>query len=199
MIISTGLANLKEIRKTVITAKKYGCKDITLLYCVSEYPSKITDFNINNIEILSKKFKCRVGLSDHSLGSKIACVAIVKGAVVIEKHICLKNIKSVDSKFSLQGNDILKFRKDINDTYQLTKNTNFVRKNKELQNKIFRRSIYAIKDIKKGEKFTYKNIKTFRPNIGLSASHYLQILNKKSPLNISKNYPLKKNLIKKFN
>ena len=99
----------------------------------------------------------------------------------------------------MQGNDILKFRKDINDTYQLTKNTNFVRKNKELQNKIFRRSIYAIKDIKKGEKFTYKNIKTFRPNIGLSASHYLQILNKKSPLNISKNYPLKKNLIKKFN
>ena len=196
MIISTGLASLKEIEKTVNTAKKFGCKNITLLYCVSNYPSNNKDFNLNNIEILKKKFKCKVGLSDHSLGSNIANLAIAKGAEVIEKHVCLNNVKSVDSKFSLKGNNILKFRKNIDEVYHLTKNSNFVRSDQELQNKIFRRSIYAIKDIKKGEKFSISNIKTFRPNLGLSASYFLEILNKKSPINIKQYKPLSKELLR---
>ena len=198
MIISTGLATLQEIKKTVYIAKKYGCTDITLLYCVSNYPSKISDFNLNNIEILKKKFRCRVGLSDHSLGSNIASLAISKGAEIIEKHICLKNVKSVDSKFSLKENEILKFRNHIDETYQLIKKTSYIRSKNEAKNKIFRRSIYAIKNIKKGEKFLTSNIKTFRPNIGLDASHYIDLLNKKSPSNIKKNHPLSKGLLKKL-
>lgn len=198
MIISTGLATLKEIKKTIYIAKKYGCTDITLLYCVSNYPSKISDFNLNNIEILKKTFNCRVGLSDHSLGSNIASLAISKGAEIIEKHICLKNVKSVDSKFSLRENEILKFRNHIDEAYQLIKNTNYIRSKDETKNKIFRRSIYAIKNIKKGEKFLTSNIKTFRPNIGLDASYYIDLLNKKSPSNIKKNYPLSKNLLLKL-
>ena len=191
MIISTGLASLKEIEETVKVAKRYGCKDLTLLYCVSNYPSNNHDFNLNNIEILKKKFKCRVGLSDHSIGSTIS-----KGAEIIEKHICLKNVEAVDSKFSLKSNEIKKFIKEINDTHNLIKKKDFIRGRQELKNIIFRRSIFSIKNIKKGEKFSTNNIKTFRPNIGLSASFYLKILNKTSPLNIKKNYPLNKNLIR---
>jgi sialic acid synthase SpsE len=196
MIISTGLASLKEIEETVKVAKRYGCKDLTLLYCVSNYPSNNHDFNLNNIEILKKKFKCRVGLSDHSIGSTIATLAISKGAEIIEKHICLKNVEAVDSKFSLKSNEIKKFIKEINDTHNLIKKKDFIRGRQELKNMIFRRSIFSIKNIKKGEKFSTNNIKTFRPNIGLSASFYLKILNKTSPLNIKKNYPLNKNLIR---
>jgi len=197
MIISTGLASLNEIKRTVITAKKNGCKKIYLLYCVSSYPSKAIDFNLNNIETLKKKFNCSVGLSDHSLGSKIASLAVCKGAEIIEKHICLKNIRSVDSDFSLTEDEILKFRNDINLADQLVKNPKFTRSKDEEKNKIFRRSIYAIKDIKKGEKFSALNIKTFRPNLGLSATHYFNLINKKSPYNIKKNKPLSKNLVKK--
>ena len=196
MIISTGLANLKEIEITVLTAKKYGCKDLTLLYCVSNYPSNDNDFNLANIEILKKKFKCRVGLSDHSIGSNIACLAISKGAEVVEKHIYLKNINSVDSKFSLRADQIKQFIMKINTAQKITTNKEFIRSKAELKNKIFRRSIFAIKDIKKGEKFTNENIKTFRPNLGLSASFFLKILNKKSPIKIKKKYPLSNNLIK---
>ncbi len=83
LIISTGLASLDEISKTVKIAKKYGCKDLSLLYCVSNYPSRVTDFNLNNIEILKRKFKCRVGLSDHSIGSEVAFMSIIKGADII--------------------------------------------------------------------------------------------------------------------
>ena len=196
MIISTGLASLKEINLTLKVAKKYGCKDITLLYCVSNYPSNLKDFNLNNLEIIKKKFNTRVGFSDHSIGSALSCMAIIKGAEVIEKHICLKNIKAVDSKFSLKENDIRSFSDVIKNAYCLIKNKTFTRSKEELKNKIFRRSIFAITDIKKGTKFTKKNIKTFRPAIGLSSSHFLRILNKKSPYNIIKGQPLSSRLKK---
>ena len=104
IIISTGMANLKEIETTYKIAKKYGARDITLLYCVSNYPAKNSDFNLNNIKILKKKFKCRVGLSDHSKDEKIAITAIKAGAEIIEKHIALDNQKKgFDIKFSIKG------------------------------------------------------------------------------------------------
>ena len=197
IILSTGLANMKEIGNSVKIAKKYGCKDLTLLYCVSNYPSKKNDFNLNIIDDLKKKFNCTVGLSDHSNGSEIACLSIIKGAKIIEKHICLKNIKSVDSEFSLKDNEIKKFRNDITNAYQLV-NTKIKKFGTLQKNSIFRRSIYATKNIKKGEKFTTKNIKTFRPELGLSASYYLNILNKKSPYNIKIGKPLSKKIKSKL-
>ena len=198
LIISTGLASLDEISKTVKIAKKYGCKDLSLLYCVSNYPSRVTDFNLNNIEILKRKFKCRVGLSDHSIGSEIACMSIIKGAEIIEKHICLNNLKTVDSKFSLKAKDIKKFKLDISRAKDLINNKNFVLA-KNQHNKKFRRSIYAINNIRKGQKFSEKNIKTFRPDVGLSSIHYLNLINKKSPKFIKKYKVLGKNLLKKIN
>jgi len=198
LIISTGLASLDEISKTVKIAKKYGCKDLSLLYCVSNYPSRVTDFNLNNIEILKRKFKCRVGLSDHSIGSVIACMSIIKGAEIIEKHICLNNLKTVDSKFSLKAKDIKKFKLDISRAKGLINNKNFVLA-KNQHNKKFRRSIYAINNIRKGQKFSEKNIKTFRPDVGLSSIHYLNLINKKSPKFIKKYKVLDKNLLKKIN
>ena len=171
MIISTGLASLKEIKQTLKIAKKYGCKDITLLYCVSNYPSNIDDFSLNNSRNYKKKFKVKIGLSDHTIGSFLSCMSIIKGAEVIEKHICLKNIKSVDSKFSLNENEIAKFRKDLDNSYKLIKNHTYLRSKSEMKNKIFRRSIYAISDINL-EKNLQKNIKTFRPDKGLSASFF---------------------------
>ena len=97
MIISTGMANLKEISEAVKVAKQNGCKNLTLLYCVSNYPSKISDFNLYNIHILKEKFKCKVGLSDHSKNNVVAISAVVAGAAVVEKHIGLnKNSGGVD-------------------------------------------------------------------------------------------------------
>ena len=199
MIISTGLASLKEIEKTIYTAKRNGCNDITLLYCVSNYPSKIDDFNLNNLHIIKKKFKTKVGLSDHTVGSFLSCMAIAKGAEVIEKHICLKNIKTVDSEFSLKDNEIKKFTQEINNAYKIVSKNYFTRSYSEIKNKFFRRSIFAIKDISKGTKFSKKNVQTFRPAIGLCASSFLKIQNKKSPKNFKRGEPLNKNLLKLLN
>jgi len=191
LILSTGLSNISEIDKAVQIAKKNGCKDLTLLYCVSNYPSKSSDFNLNYIKEFKKKYKCRVGLSDHSLGSEIARYSLIAGATVFEKHIALENQKKgLDLEFSMKGKEFKIYNQEINKTYELVKNKKLTRSKNELENNIFRRSIYAIKNIKKGDVFSKKNIKTFRPDKGLSAYYFLDILGKKSPIDVKKNYPL---------
>ena len=197
IIISTGMANLEEIETTFRVAKKNGAKDITLLYCVSNYPSSINDFNLNNIKILKKKFKCRVGISDHSNDNRVAIAAVASGAEIIEKHIALDNKKKgLDIDFSLKGKQIKKLREDIDVTFKLLGKNFFFRNKNENKSKIFRRSIFTIKNIKKGEKFTKDNIRVIRPGIGLEPKYYNKVLNKKSPFNILKDEPLKPLLLK---
>jgi pseudaminic acid synthase len=197
IIISTGMANLKEIETTFETAKKYGAKDITLLYCVSNYPSKISDFNLNNIKILKDKFKCKVGISDHSTDNRVAIASVAIGAEVIEKHIALNNQKKgFDINFSLKGKKIKKFRDDIDITFKLLGKNIFFRNKSEDKSKIFRRSIFTTKDIKKGEKFTKNNIRVIRPGYGAEPKYYNKILNKKSPMDLFKDEPLKSVLLK---
>jgi pseudaminic acid synthase len=199
IIISTGMANLDEISATVKTARRNGAKEITLLYCVSNYPSNIDDFNLNNIKILKKKFKCKVGISDHSKDNRVAIAAIASGAEVIEKHIALDNQKKgFDINFSLKGKEIKKLREDINTAFKLLGKNFFYRNKSENKSKIFRRSIFAIKNIKKGDKFSKDNIRVIRPGHGLEPKYFNQILNKKSPINILKHEPIKSLVIKKI-
>ena len=123
-------------------------------------------------------------------------IAIAKGAEVIEKHVCLNNIKTVDSEFSLKSSDFKDFVTKINDTFKISRKKNLNNNITLSKNKIFQRSIYAIKDIKKGDFFNTKNIKTYRPNLGLSAEFFLNIIGKKCPHNIKKYKPLSKKIIK---
>jgi pseudaminic acid synthase len=193
MIISTGMATLPEIELSYRTAKKYGAKDITLLYCVSNYPSKNTDFNLNNIKILKKNFKCKVGLSDHSNDDTIAVVAIASGAEVIEKHIALENQKKgLDIKFSLKGSEIKKFRNKIDLTFELIEKKNFFRNSSENTSKLLRRSIFITRDIQKGQKFTKENIRRIRPGHGMEPKYYEKLIGRISKKKLSKGEPLKK-------
>ena len=199
LIISTGMANLNEIDKAYSYARSKGIKDIALLYCVSNYPAEISDFNINNIKILKKEFKCKIGFSDHSLNNKIVEAAVFAGAEIIEKHIALDiKKKSLDSKFSLKGKDIMAYKKIIDDAYKLLGKNFFYRSNKEKKNIRFRRSIYAIKNIKKGEKITLNNIKSIRPGLGISPIYFNKLLNKISPFKIKAETPITKNILNKL-
>jgi pseudaminic acid synthase len=197
IIISTGMADLEEIETTFKTARRNGAEDITLLYCVSNYPSSVNDFNLHNIKILKDKFGCKVGISDHSTDNRVAIAAIASGAEVVEKHIALDNQKKgFDIDFSLKGKELKKLRDDIDVTFKLLGRNFFYRNRSENKSKVFRRSIFTIKDIKKGEKFSKNNIKVIRPGYGLEPKYYNKILNKKSPINIKKSEPLKQILLK---
>ena len=199
IIISTGMANLKEIDLAYKTAKKNGAKEIILLYCVSNYPSKISDFNFNNIKILKERYNCKVGFSDHSIDNKVVAAAIAAGAEVIEKHIALeRQKKGFDLAFSLKGKEIKEYAQVIKDTSLMMGKKYFFRNKSENQSLQFRRSIYAISDIKKGEKFTKKNLRVIRPGYGVQPVYFEKLINKKSPINIKRETPLKKLLLKKL-
>jgi len=181
VIISTGLANLKEISEVYKVAKKSGCKQLLLLYCVSSYPAKNTDFNLNNIDVLKKKFKCEIGFSDHSTDNAVAMLAISRGARVIEKHIALDNQKDgLDIEFSIKGKEIRKFKEDMLKAWTLLGKNKFIRTGNELKNIKFQRSIYVVQHITKGEIFSIKNIKRIRPGFSLSANKWSFILGRKS-------------------
>jgi len=199
IIISTGMANLDEIDLAYRTAKKFGATEIIILYCVSSYPAKISDFNFNNISILKKRYNCKIGFSDHSTDDKVVAAAIVAGAEVIEKHIALDNQKKgFDVAFSLRGKEIKDYVKVIKES-SLMKGKNFFFRNKsEKKNLQFRRSIYAVNDIMKGEKFTKKNIKIIRPGFGIQPVYFESIINRKSPFNIKSQTPLRKILLEKL-
>ena len=199
IIISTGMANLKEIDLAYKTAKKNGAKEVMLLYCVSNYPSKISDFNFNNIRILKDRYNCKVGFSDHSIDNKVVAAAIAAGAEVVEKHIALEGQKKgFDLAFSLKGKEIKDYAQVIKDTSLMMGKRFFFRNKSENQSLQFRRSIYAVSDIKKGEKFTKKNIRVIRPGFGIQPYYFEKLINKKSPFNIKGETSLKEILLKKL-
>ena len=188
---------MDEIELTYKIAKKYGAKDISLLYCVSNYPSAITDFNLNNIKILKSKFKCKVGLSDHSNDERIAIAAISAGAEIVEKHIALDNqTRGLDIKFSLKGKKIKNFKNNIDLAYRLLGENKFFRNSTENKSKLLRRSIFITQDIKKGEKFTKFNIRRIRPGHGIEPKYYEKIIGQKSPKNLLKGEPFSKKIYK---
>ena len=199
IIISTGMANLKEIDLAYKTAKNNGAKEIILLYCVSNYPSKISDFNLNNIRILKERYNCKVGFSDHSIDNKVVAAAIAAGAEVVEKHIALEGQKKgFDLAFSLKGKEIKDYAQVIKDTSLMMGKKYFFRNASENQSLQFRRSIYAVSDIKKGEKFNKKNIRVIRPGLGIQPFYFEKLINKKSPSNIKCQTPIRKSLLKKL-
>ena len=197
IIISTGMANIKEIDLAYTTAKKYGAKQITLLYCVSNYPSKISDFNFNNIKILKERYNCKVGFSDHSNNNKVVAASIVAGAEVIEKHIALEGQKKgFDISFSLKGKEIKEYADVIKDSFLMMGKKYFFRNKSENHSLQFRRSIYAVSDIKKGEKFNKKNIRIIRPGFGISPIYFEKLINKRSPFKIKTQSALKIGVLK---
>jgi len=199
IIISTGMANLKEIDLAYRTAKKNRAGEIILLYCVSNYPSRISDFNFNNIRILKEKYNCKIGFSDHSTDNKVVAASIAAGAEVIEKHIALEGqTKGFDLAFSLRGKEIKHYAQVIKDTSLMMGKEYFFRNKSENQSLQFRRSIYAVSNIKKGEKFTKKNISVVRPGFGVQPLYFEKLINKKSPFDIKSETPLKKSLLKKL-
>ncbi|MDA9233757.1 pseudaminic acid synthase [Candidatus Pelagibacter sp.] len=194
IILSTGMASLKEIQDAIKIINGFHNK-VIILHCVSGYPTKLKDTNIGRINLLKKKFKKNlIGISDHtnSLISTIASIPL--GIVAIEKHYKLDDkISTADSEFSIVPRDLKQIRKIVDD---LDVSLNHKKKESvEATSKKLRRSIFAIKNIKKGEIFNHNNIDTLRPSIGLSASKYFFVIGKKAKINIKTGMPIKKNYL----
>ena len=189
IILSTGLSTIKEIKESLAVINKYHNK-VIILHCVSEYPTKLINSNINRIKELKKIFKKNmIGLSDHTDGVLSSLCATTLGIVAIEKHMKLKKKdKSEDSKFSILPKEINKIRNLSEEIFKSSFQKNKIKINKE--NLYFRRSIYANKDLDKNKKINRDDLKTLRPKIGISASFFNQLINKKLKKNMNKNEPI---------
>ncbi len=191
IIMSTGMGTLGEIEDAVNTIKSMGNKDLCLLKCSSAYPAIPDDMNLMIMKNLKDTFGVNVGLSDHSLGSIAAVTAVAMGAKVIEKHFCLsRDIENPDASFSMEPQEFKNMVQDIRAAERAIGEVSYRLSDRENESRIFRRSIFVVKDIKKGDKFTEENIRIIRPGNGLKPKYYDDILGKTAYCDINRGTPL---------
>lgn len=197
VILSRGMASKKEIELALKTLKKNGTKDIALLHCVSEYPAEPKDMNLETIPDLEKRFKVVSGLSDHTLGIASSIAAVSLGASIIEKHVTIRRSEGgPDAAFSLEPKELEELVKAVREVEKALGKPNYQTIKGESDNKIFRRSIFAVVDIKKGGKFTTKNLRSIRPGYGLETKNLDKIIGKTASRNITRGTPMSWKLIK---
>lgn len=168
MIISCGMGSIEEIGEAVDACKRVGNEQIVLLKCCSEYPAKWEDMHLANIPDMARRFGVPVGLSDHSMGSLAAVVGVSLGACVVEKHVCLsRKMKNPDSEFSMEMEEFAEMVRQVRAAKQIAQGPNYSLTPSEQVSTVFRRSLFAVKDIQKGEAFTGENVKSVRPGYGV--------------------------------
>lgn len=191
VIISTGIATIDEIQDAVDICRSVGNNDIVLLKCTSSYPAPLQDANLLTIPNLAQTFGVVSGFSDHTLGSTAPIVATTLGAKVIEKHFILdKSIGGADADFSLDKEEFSQMIQAVRDSEKLLGRVDYSMSEKKKKNRVFARSLYVSKDIKKGEKITEENIKSVRPSYGLHPKYLNNVLGKVAVKNLSFATPL---------
>lgn len=180
IIISTGIAQEKDIELALNTCRKVNNNEIALLKCTSSYPAPINEANAIMIKDLANKYDVISGLSDHTMGSVLPIVATCLGAKIIEKHFILdRSIGGPDATFSMNEKEFSSMVKDVRNAEKSIGTINYNLTEKQKKGKDFSRSIYVIKDIGEGDKITKDNIAIIRPGFGLHPKYYNSILGKK--------------------
>jgi pseudaminic acid synthase len=197
LIISTGLATFGEISDAVEAAKAEGCPQIVLLKTTSSYPASPAQTNLETIRELRKVFDCEVGLSDHTLGVGVAIASVGFGATVIEKHFTLnREDKGVDSAFSLNPIELELLVKEAENARLAIGDIHYGPTEGELNSLQFRRSLYVIADVRKGEEFTKENVGSIRPGFGLPPKFISDILGMRAKEDLKRGTPMRMDLIK---
>ncbi len=197
MIISTGIAEIKDIELAIETCKKVGNDDITILKCTSAYPADPKDSNLLTIPDIKQRFGVKAGLSDHTMGIEGPLVATVLGADVIEKHFILdKAIGGADAHFSLDEKEFTEMVAAVRKAEQMMGKVDYEMTEKKKKSRQFSRSLFVVKDVKKGEFITEKNVRSIRPGFGLHPKYYNEIMGKEFNTDIEKGTPLAMEAIK---
>lgn len=197
VIMSRGMASFQEIKEAYKILKDNGSPQIALLHCVSSYPAKPEEMNLLTIPALIKKLRAVVGLSDHSRDNDVVVAAIALGACIIEKHLTLSRVDGgPDAGFSLEPKEFEELVKIIRKTEKSMGEEANRAGQGEKDNIIFRKSLFVAEEIKKGEVFTEKNIRSIRPGYGLKPKYFDRVLGKKAKRDIKKGTPLNWNLIR---
>lgn len=197
VIISTGMANDADIGDSLQVLREHGCDDIILLHCISEYPTPIERASLGRIRYLADKFDAVPGLSDHSMGSTVAITSVALGACLVEKHFTLARADGgVDSAFSLEARELSEFCKGIREAHAaLGVGQDFQRTASVKDKYMFRRSLYVVEPVARGEAFTSTNVRSIRPGLGLEPKHLKAITGQVASSDIAAGTPLSWDLV----
>lgn len=196
LIFATGIARLEDIERALFVCREEGNEDVILLKCVSAYPTPYEDVNLRVIPTLAQTFDCLTGLSDHTMGTAVACGAVSLGAKMVEKHLTLSRADGgPDGAFSMEPAEFKEMTDNIrilekalgSPAYRLTPVQEFERSGS--------RSLFVVKDMAQGEAFTPENVKSIRPGCGLHTMYYEEILGRTASCPIRKGTPLSWNII----
>lgn len=198
VIISTGIATLSDIKEALAACKRMKNNQIALLKCISAYPTPFDEVNLINIPDLARKFKTTIGLSDHTLGISVPIASVALGAKIIEKHFILDKKKGgLDAPFSLEPKEFGAMVKSVREVEKAIGKVNYKLTESMKKSRRFSRSLFAVKNIKAGDRFSEENVKSIRPGNGLKPKYLKAILGKKAKKDIEKGTPLTWNLIGK--
>ncbi len=196
IIISTGIAEKEDIELAIETCLKEGNDKIAILKCTSSYPAPYEEINLKTINDMKKKFNTTVGLSDHTLGDEIAIAAVTLGAKIIEKHFILdKKLGGPDCEFSMEPQEFKKMVTAIRNTEKALGTVSYNLSDKTRKNREFSRSLFVVKNIKKGELITEENVRSVRPGFGLHPKYLEEVLGKKAKKDLEKGTPFKRDFV----
>ena len=189
MIMSTGMASEIEIEDAVTTAREAGCNNLVLLHCISSYPAPMDQANLRQMAELAQRFGTIPGLSDHTLGTITSVAAVALGACVIEKHFTLSRAnKGPDSEFSIEPAEFQKLCQDTRDVWSALGKAGYERQQAEAGSKVFRRSVYFVRDLTAGAVVTAQDIRRIRPGMGLAPKHFDTLVGKRLKVSVSRGY-----------
>lgn len=196
MILSTGMSTLAEIDEAVQAIRKAGNRQLSLLRCASAYPAVTDEMNLRTMQNMAEIFDVPVGLSDHSMGSVGAVTAVALGAKIIEKHFCLdRSIENPDASFSMNPAEFKQMVNDIRQAEKAIGRISYGPTDQESSSVVFRRSVFCVKDIKKGEQLTEENVRIIRPGYGLAPKLYPQVLGQEALHDIKRGTPLRLDMV----
>lgn len=179
VIISSGNASVRDLEEAVKVLRDNGCKQICMLKCTAAYPARKEDANITTIPDMMKRYNVVGGLSDHTLGIEVPTLSVAVGGSVIEKHFTLsRDSGSPDDAFSLTPPEFKQMVESVRLAESILGKHTYGGVKSEREIKKYRRSLYIVKDMKKGELFTEHNLKSIRPGFGLHTKHYDDVLGK---------------------
>jgi N-acetylneuraminate synthase len=191
VIISTGMATLEEIEEAVQAARSAGATQIALLKCTSAYPAPFEEMNLRTIPHLMETFRVPVGISDHTLGAVVPVGAVALGACIVEKHLTLsRDERGPDSVFSLETHEFKAMIDAVRDLEKALGEVHYGVSGQEANTRRYRRSLFAVRNIKAGEVFTEENVHSIRPANGLSPKFLQDVLGRRAAHDIVRGTPL---------
>ena len=191
LIISTGMANLREIEEAVTTARDHGCEELVLLHCISSYPAPDEQSNVRTVPDLADRFGVVTGLSDHTFGSAVAVASIALGGCVVEKHFTMRRADGgPDSAFSLEPGEFRTLVEDCKRAWTALGKPTYDLQGCEQGSMVFRRSLYVVSDVDEGAELTRENVRSIRPGHGLPPKHMPEVLGRHASRDLKRGEPL---------